>query len=302
MEKFALNIPEGGQGSIFPRRDRVITRLLRRTAIALLLCFGLYVCVNRFAVTEGRLPSYLTPEEALYNGHTKASTTKIPLEAHIMSKCPDARDCLQQLIVPAMEQISDKVEFQLSMIASVSNQSSEVICKHGPSECIGDMLLLCAANLPFPPQPKGTAASDSALVETGDQQRTPTIRSLGFANCLVKSYSNIPSRELVEGCALEHGIDFDALNQCASQQDDDVDDDYSPSHRADKPISGIALLRESALHSAALSVKTSCTVRVDEKVWCVRDGGVWKDCVGDGEGSQVSVLVNEVKTLWEQRN
>jgi hypothetical protein len=40
----------------------------------------------------------------------------VPLEAHIMSKCPDARDCLKDLIVPAMEKISDKVDFRLSFI------------------------------------------------------------------------------------------------------------------------------------------------------------------------------------------
>lgn len=42
---------------------------------------------------------------------------RIPLEAHIMSKCPDAQECLQDLILPTMEQVSDKVDFQLSFIA-----------------------------------------------------------------------------------------------------------------------------------------------------------------------------------------
>lgn len=44
------------------------------------------------------------------------SATKVALEAHIMSKCPDAKACLEKLIVPAMVQISDKVDFQLSYI------------------------------------------------------------------------------------------------------------------------------------------------------------------------------------------
>jgi hypothetical protein len=33
-----------------------------------------------------------------------------------MSKCPDAKACLQELVVPAMEKISDKVDFNLSFI------------------------------------------------------------------------------------------------------------------------------------------------------------------------------------------
>jgi hypothetical protein len=48
---------------------------------------------------------------------TELAEKKIPLEAHIMSKCPDAKDCLQKLVLPAMEQISDKVDFKLSFIA-----------------------------------------------------------------------------------------------------------------------------------------------------------------------------------------
>jgi hypothetical protein len=42
--------------------------------------------------------------------------TKVPLEVHIMSKCPDARDCLQKLVLPAMQNVSAKVEFRLSFI------------------------------------------------------------------------------------------------------------------------------------------------------------------------------------------
>lgn len=44
---------------------------------------------------------------------------KVPLEAHIMSKCPDARDCLHDLILPAMQNVSNKVDFRLSYIVSL---------------------------------------------------------------------------------------------------------------------------------------------------------------------------------------
>ena len=43
---------------------------------------------------------------------------RVPLEAHIMSKCPDATDCLHDLILPAMQKISHKVDFKLSFIVS----------------------------------------------------------------------------------------------------------------------------------------------------------------------------------------
>jgi hypothetical protein len=171
-------------------------------------------------------------------------------------------------------------------MCSVSPDSSEVVCKHGPAECIGNILILCAINLPDP-SPSQSAA----------YPRTPTIRSLGFANCLINSYQRIPERALVEQCALEHGIDFDALNHCASQQEDDPDRSHG-----EPPLSGIALLRKSALHNERLNISTSCTVRLDEEIWCVRDGGVWKDCVQDGRGSKPSVLVDEVEKRWRERN
>lgn len=174
---------------------------------------------------------------------------------------------------------------------SVSNQSSAIECKHGPEECIGDILLLCAANLPFPP--------DAGEI-TPTTPRTPIIRSLGFANCLIGDYERIPEREFVEQCALEHGIDFNALNECASQQEDDPGDG-SYGH-GQPPLSGIALLRQSALHSAEVGVSTSCTIRLDESIWCVRDDGAWRDCAKDGEGSKVSVLVDEVKRRWDERH
>ncbi|KAL4867135.1 hypothetical protein BDV12DRAFT_186896 [Aspergillus spectabilis] len=218
-----------------------------------------------------------------------ADAERIPLEAHIMSKCPDARDCIRELVVPAMERVSDKVDFNLSFIARASDKSSDVECMHGPGECIGNMLMLCAANLPFPPEGDSTQVPGS---------RTPTVRYLGFATCLISSYTDIPDRTLVEQCALEHGIDFDALNECVSQQDDNP----NKGNQEDPPLSGVALLRKSARHSAELGIKTSCTIRLDDTVWCVRDGGVWKNCVKNGQGSQVSVLVDEIEKLWQQRN
>lgn len=154
------------------------------------------------------------------------------------------------------------------------------------------MLILCAANLPF-------SAGEETGLGVSEKSLTPTVRSLGFANCLIDSYEHIPERTLVENCALEHGIDFDALNRCASKEnviasDGDGDGDDSPG--------GLALLRESALHSEALSVQTSCTIRLDEKVWCVRDDGVWRDCAQGGEGSKVPVFVEEVERIWKEKN
>jgi hypothetical protein len=51
---------------------------------------------------------------------TQLTGTKspVPLEAHIMSKCPDARDCLRMLVLPTMQQVYNKVNFTLSFIGT----------------------------------------------------------------------------------------------------------------------------------------------------------------------------------------
>ncbi|KAJ0335881.1 hypothetical protein COL922a_008651 [Colletotrichum nupharicola] len=135
----------------------------------------------------------------------------VPLEAHIMSKCPDARlaigksgdrvltaaaqDCLRDLVLPTMMKTYQKVNFTLSYIGTPT-ENDGIDCKHGPSECMGNIIELCAAHLY--PDPK---------------------INLGFTMCLTREYQAIPERSLVEDCALEHAIDIKELNDCATQDD-----------------------------------------------------------------------------------
>ncbi|KAE8375578.1 hypothetical protein BDV26DRAFT_267481 [Aspergillus bertholletiae] len=271
---------------IRPRRGRISRLAVALSFISLLTLGTVFFAIPNISFSfchkmRGNLGALLTSPEG---GETPvaASSNKVPLEAHIMSKCPDAQDCLQKLVVPVMERISEKVDFELSFIASVNNQSSDIHCKHGPGECIGDMLMLCAQDLPFSPEG-----------ESEKPTRMPTIRSLGFANCLIGQYKDIPDRVLVQNCALQHGIDFESLNSCVSRQEDDPNNG---------DLSGLALLRQSAIRSADLEVHTSCTVRLDDSVWCVRDDGEWKNCAKEGKGSQVPTLVEEIERLWEEKN
>ena len=185
-----------------------------------------------------------------------SNTNKVPLEAHIMSKCPDARDCLVELVVPAMEQVVDKVDFKLSYIGTIGKDDN-VKCMHGQTECLGNMMMLCAAQL-YP--------NDVKI-------------SLGFSTCLAMSFQRIPQRDLVEGCALEHGVDFEKLNGCISEEG-----------------LGLGLLESSILRSKDAGVTKSCTVRVNGEKWCIRDGGAWKECAG---GHEVSDLVAEVERLYK---
>lgn len=191
--------------------------------------------------------------------HHDDTDTKVPLEVHIMSKCPDARDCLQKLVVPAMANVSDKVDFRLSFIGKTTEEDDGIQCMHGQTECLGNILELCAAA--EYPDPKFY---------------------LGFTMCLSRNYQNIPKKDLVEDCALEHGLDFDTLNHCMSRDDGAY---------------GMGLLRDSVRRSAALNVTTSCTIRLNDEVRCIRDGGKFKDCEG---GSSPKDLIHDIEKLYDE--
>ena len=130
---------------------------------------------------------------------------------------------------------------------------------HGPGECLGNIIQLCAAKVY--PDPK---------------------IYLGFTNCMTSDYKDIPERSLVEACALEHGVDFQTLNDCISEEGEGMD-----------------LLRASVERSRHQNVTKSCTVRLNGKMRCVRDGGEWYDCPG---GSKVSDLVGDVQDLYDDLN
>ena len=62
--------------------------------------------------------------------------------------------------------------------------------------------------------------------------------SLGFTMCITRDYKHIPERSLIQDCALEHAIDFQALNNCASRDDG---------------AHGVDMLRRSVMHSKEVS-------------------------------------------------
>ncbi|KAK4941789.1 hypothetical protein LTR10_018393 [Elasticomyces elasticus] len=231
---------------IQPRRRQFIQRILP-AVLMLLALFSLFR--STFVHDHHYDPSLSSPETDVVN-----EAEKVPFEIHIMSKCPDARDCLKELVVPTMVEVSDKVDFTMSFIGSTDPNSDAVSCKHGPSECLGNIILLCAA------------------------KEYPDVKMwLGFANCMISDYPHIPQRDLVESCSMEHGIDFSKLNSCISDEGE-----------------GIGLLRSSMVRSQENNVTKSCTVRLADEVRCIRDGGKWYDCPGGSSVQELVGDVNEL--------
>lgn len=95
----------------------------RHCLIAVFLCLTVFVVLHKPHFPQKYIDAV---KDAACSRHGKhASTTtdpdnskKVPFEAHIMSKCPDAQSCLHDLVVPAMEQVHRKVDFKLSFIGS----------------------------------------------------------------------------------------------------------------------------------------------------------------------------------------
>lgn len=175
------------------------------------------------------------------------------------------------LILPTMQRVVDKVNFTLSYVGT-NTVNDGVQCKHGPPECLGNIIELCSAYLY--PDPK---------------------IYLGFTMCLTRDYPHIPEKGLTEDCALEHGIDFEKLNECASSDD----------------AIGLGMLRDSVKRTSEVwrlipssylnanhvqaGVTKSCTVRLNEEIYCIRDDGEWKDCPN---GPGVNDLVLAVEKLY----
>ena len=94
-----------------PRRARPLA--IGFAAVA--LCY--VVLTTNFIPNLSSIGCHIKAPETRWN---PAVSTKelVPLEAHIMSKCPDARDCLRDLVLPTMQRVYDKVNFTLSYIGT----------------------------------------------------------------------------------------------------------------------------------------------------------------------------------------
>lgn len=94
-------------------QTRVKVPFLRRHSLfSTLLIFG--VGLLPFAIPLGVVAG--TQTALLDYGGSWVGTGKVPFEVHIESRCPDARDCLQKLVVPTYWQVKDKVDFKISYV------------------------------------------------------------------------------------------------------------------------------------------------------------------------------------------
>jgi hypothetical protein len=223
---------DSSRPTIAQSRDKVPS-LLRHSLFSTILIFGvgLLPFAIPLSVVAGTQTALLD-----YGGDTWVGTWKVPFEVHIESRCPDARDCLQKLVVPTYWQVKDKVDFRISYVGEVWKEPrKEVTCQHGWNECDGNKLLVCAGQY-------------AGSVSDG----------LAFVNCVLSDYERVPEPKLIKECAWEHGIDYDQIKACADGHE------------------GRNLLISSVEHSVAVEANFSCTVRVAGEKWCSRDDYEWQ--------------------------
>ena len=92
------------------RRRRHVLLLLVSTVCTIIFVWHLNSKGSANVLTPNRSPTMSFVPSAT------DSRKRVPLEAHIMSKCPDSRDCLHDLLLPVMQRVADKVDFKLSYI------------------------------------------------------------------------------------------------------------------------------------------------------------------------------------------
>lgn len=184
---------------------------------------------------------------------------KVVLELFVMSLCPDAEFC---------ESHFDKLLDKLHPIVHVRTEyiqkeaGGRVTCPHGDAECDGNRFQLCV------------------------QEHVPPAHNrdwyMKFLVCLWEGDENASSNPKVDKCLDKVGAmgpDRKAMTVCIRNNE------------------GAELMKKSAAVTAARGMQRSCTVAIEGKKRCIRDGGRWYDCKGgSGDGDFTRSICDAYKT------
>ncbi|CAG8473154.1 1951_t:CDS:2 [Ambispora gerdemannii] len=172
-----------------------------------------------------------------------------------MSLCPDAVMC-EAVFRKVLERVNEITSLSIDYVARFEpgpGSESRIACKHGEKECFGNILELCFQNS-YPP---------------------PTYQRnfFRFLRCLNRDLSKKGTHSYTERCVSQVGLDYTPIAECADS------------------ALGKQLLRESVMRTYASNVTKSCTIFVNEKQRCIRDGS-WYDCP---DGHRVSDFIKTIE-------
>jgi len=120
---------------------------------------------------------------------------KVHVEAFEMSRCPYCSSWKQSFekLVMLKEGLPDIINMDENFVGQFNTTTKEYYCLHGPGECVGNTILLCARNL------------------------TVSKSQWGWWNlsvCMQSQFRNIPDN--AADCAKQQGLDWIAINNCAN--------------------------------------------------------------------------------------
>lgn len=167
---------------------------------------------------------------------------KVDVDMFVMSKCPDAVFC-ESWIAPLLDELKYNINLRMHYIGDKQPDGSWK-CRHDEPECAGNLQQLCV------------------------QQYSKEVNRfnwlMNFILCSNREgMDQIGSFTTATKCLKENNVPFVEGTQMVACM-------YSPGRQA--------ILESDFATTAALGVKTSCTIQVDSNTLCVRDGGEWKDC------------------------
>ncbi|KDE03454.1 hypothetical protein MVLG_06065 [Microbotryum lychnidis-dioicae p1A1 Lamole] len=182
-----------------------------------------------------------------------------------MSRCPDAELC-ESVFDRVLDKVGPLVDIKLLYIGELDTKDGKVTCKHGPSECTGNIQQLCAEK--------------HWKVVNGSGN--PWATWWNFVQCQnYNGLSRIGTDRLAQTCASVVGKRWSGnVEHCAISSE------------------GRQLLRDSVQVTKTLQLVKSCSIVIDGKLVCVRDGR-WIDC---DEGHEVGDFVNLVNKAWKRLN
>ncbi|KAK7061715.1 hypothetical protein R3P38DRAFT_3490620 [Favolaschia claudopus] len=190
---------------------------------------------------------------------TEVQGLPVPVQLGVMSRCPDALACESVFDQVWKEVGQQKMNLSLIYVARLNSTDKDfgVTCMHGPGECAGNIQQLCVA-----------------------KYATPSTW-WNFIQCQnAHGRYRVGEPELTLQCAANVGFDWKSseIGACAGL---DV---------SGKGTEGIQLLRQSLLLGKALHIQKSCTVLINGKKVCVRDG-TW-DCDGGHDVEDFVEIIN----------
>ncbi|ORY95539.1 hypothetical protein BCR43DRAFT_493146 [Syncephalastrum racemosum] len=180
----------------------------------------------------------------------------VPVELFVMSKCPDAVHC-ENVFAKVLDKVDmNRVQLDVNYIAQPDpDQSLGFKCKHGESECLGNVQELCFRHLH--PDPRIWYS---------------------FILCMNEHYGAIgKGNGLAESCAKRLGVTYEPVEDCAAS------------------TLGQSLLATSVDRTNHLNVTKSCTIFINNRLRCIRDG-TWKDCP---DGHDVSDFVKTIEDAYD---